>query len=604
MHQVESFWKMKSPKRVKSNLNFGMPKLGKYPRRTVRENRIIAKNPYGDVDKDKVMNWYDCRPSIRKKQDFLPAVTKKTMKRYGGQIQKEIERLTPRYIQSEQKREEIFRKWGKHPETMARKIRQLGQENPEMQMETTGLFDFLTFPGVKNPLAATHKFYQTPGDEPRLIVDKGVVKGEVVFKQRGKGVREIKSMYILPEYRKQGVGKRVIESAFRKPETKRVIGVAILPSKKFWEKSGAQFGYPEQPGSSPEEMASIREMYARALTPGMREDEPVVKAMSQSMDVESLPEEVKKHFKAVGTAFRIEKEEFEKVVPNKRLTVPEKYLSTRGPLMESKVHGQLTGTKNVEFYEKPLRYAGKFKDLFAEGQKLQIRNPLRPDKPIVRKLELVGDKVKLDAMAGRENKIEVSPGTDIYYEEWKGPPGIPLHDRGSYLFIGGKDVPPGLRGQKLKLATEGDILEITGKFKSPEEEKPMALQKLPEQMVEKESETDRYIREHADELLEEEKKINEWEEKQEAKYAKEKAKELKMEETKLKRDIQEIKRKEKMEAETKGIGEARATWSGMTEPEKMAVGKRIAKESELPEYMHERVAKEIISSFDAEASNK
>jgi len=46
-------------------------KLSTYPKRTRKENRLIAKNPYGDKDKDKVMNWFDCRPLNKWWQDVL-----------------------------------------------------------------------------------------------------------------------------------------------------------------------------------------------------------------------------------------------------------------------------------------------------------------------------------------------------------------------------------------------------------------------------------------------------------------------------------------------------------------------------------------------------
>lgn len=72
---MKSFW---NPKGKKSN-KFVFDKLkpgryfkaSKYPIRSVRENRLISKNPYGDSDHDKVMNYFDCKPLVRRKQDFM-----------------------------------------------------------------------------------------------------------------------------------------------------------------------------------------------------------------------------------------------------------------------------------------------------------------------------------------------------------------------------------------------------------------------------------------------------------------------------------------------------------------------------------------------------
>lgn len=41
-----------------------------YPARTIQEKKLIAKNPWGDKDKDKVPNYMDCKPMNKKKQNF------------------------------------------------------------------------------------------------------------------------------------------------------------------------------------------------------------------------------------------------------------------------------------------------------------------------------------------------------------------------------------------------------------------------------------------------------------------------------------------------------------------------------------------------------
>jgi len=40
----------------------------KFPKRSKAEWKIIDKNPFGDTDKDRVPNWFDCKPLNRKKQ--------------------------------------------------------------------------------------------------------------------------------------------------------------------------------------------------------------------------------------------------------------------------------------------------------------------------------------------------------------------------------------------------------------------------------------------------------------------------------------------------------------------------------------------------------
>lgn len=68
MITINSFWKPVKSKQMKAVRNYGMPNLNKYPRRTSQENKLIKTNPYGDRDGDGVMNYFDCRP-LDKKQD-------------------------------------------------------------------------------------------------------------------------------------------------------------------------------------------------------------------------------------------------------------------------------------------------------------------------------------------------------------------------------------------------------------------------------------------------------------------------------------------------------------------------------------------------------
>ena len=46
-------------------------KLSRFPKRTRAENKLIRKNPYGDKDRDRVMNFFDCKPLNKNKQDVM-----------------------------------------------------------------------------------------------------------------------------------------------------------------------------------------------------------------------------------------------------------------------------------------------------------------------------------------------------------------------------------------------------------------------------------------------------------------------------------------------------------------------------------------------------
>lgn len=55
----------------KYNPNFVQPvRTSIYPARTAQEKRLITKQPFGDKDRDKVPNMYDCKPLNKKKQNF------------------------------------------------------------------------------------------------------------------------------------------------------------------------------------------------------------------------------------------------------------------------------------------------------------------------------------------------------------------------------------------------------------------------------------------------------------------------------------------------------------------------------------------------------
>lgn len=61
-----NFWSKKADvKRVISLKNYG-------PARTKKEWALAMNKPYDDNDKDKLMNWYDCKPSKKKHREPMP----------------------------------------------------------------------------------------------------------------------------------------------------------------------------------------------------------------------------------------------------------------------------------------------------------------------------------------------------------------------------------------------------------------------------------------------------------------------------------------------------------------------------------------------------
>ena len=78
-----SFWK---PLKIKPFLN-----LKSYPKRSKQETRLIDRNPFGDKDKDKIPNIFDCKPLNKKKQGFLESPKKK---RNIEQVKRRIDELS------------------------------------------------------------------------------------------------------------------------------------------------------------------------------------------------------------------------------------------------------------------------------------------------------------------------------------------------------------------------------------------------------------------------------------------------------------------------------------------------------------------------------
>jgi len=74
----------------------------KFPKRSKAEWRLIDRNPFGDTDKDRVPNWFDCKPLNKSKQGFttFKARTSRDVdnftatERFGGANIKKLKKLS------------------------------------------------------------------------------------------------------------------------------------------------------------------------------------------------------------------------------------------------------------------------------------------------------------------------------------------------------------------------------------------------------------------------------------------------------------------------------------------------------------------------------
>jgi len=325
-NNITSFWNMKSVKLTKTK-PFFQPKfiqpvkLNIYPKRTKQETRLINKNPFGDRDKDKVPNYFDCKPLNRKKQGFLYKPTAKVMKRYGPQIQPHFDRVKKLREADFEHIEELHEKWGNNPSALNRKLVQFDKQS---QPERIGFFDLGTLPTIQVP----QEYDTSTADDlqMRIIAEKGKFKGTVVTKKRSPTSVEIKTMYIVPEERGKGIGERVVAATFKNPKIKSVVGVAVPLSKGFSEKMGAEFGK-----GSREELEALKEhQEGVAINMAHNTYGPIAKHMPKEL----LPEFIrlnKNVIDASGTGFTLNKEEFERRRPQiKRINKVE--LETPGTL--------------------------------------------------------------------------------------------------------------------------------------------------------------------------------------------------------------------------------------------------------------------------------
>lgn len=389
-------------------------KLSIYPSRTPREVRLIDKKPFGDYDKDGVPNYFDCKPMDKKRQEFLSRIkpVKGAKKKYRPQVINTAAKLMQEDNVREQQKQEL-EKFAKNPATYERKIKQLEKES---QPERVGLFDFIAIPGVVETLSqGKHKptYFRHP-DPMDLIIEDGVVKGNLVTKRRGEDVQEIKSLYIRPEYRKQGIGKRVVSTAFKNPKIKRVVGVAAAKSKGYWEKLG---GFA---GDSKEEQEALED-YRKSFMADIQ-----TTVMKHAMETGELPErmpdkfenlspEFQNYLNELGTSFEITKEEFEKRFPEEakatRRGWGKKAMARVPPMNLPKDEKNYSEKKDYNIYER-----GERKGIKKTPYKQDLRT--KPDE-ITKQAELESlDTKETDIDAVRKRRTPEEIAEDQYWEKY------------------------------------------------------------------------------------------------------------------------------------------------------------------------------------------
>jgi len=329
-----------------------------------------------DADKDGVINLLDCKPFNKKEQGFLHRIkTQKGAGKYQSQVQGIVNKMLPSQREAEIIRENLRKFEGK---TFHRKMR---QHQDKYQGEDTGFFDMGAVPGIDTQ-EFNEKFGKpTPGFTMDLIVEKGIVKGDVVKKRRGEEKVEIKTIYVRPEYRKQGMAKKTIAATFRDPKIKSIVGVSIPTAKRTWEKLGAVRG------SSAEEAEALKEFRQQtldAIAPG------------SNTTYEDLPDELKNVIDKGGSTFELTRENFEKKYPDKETIYSwqadeEKiYPSERGKFYDGKhfaYRGRGTGHHGTGIYgykRKHIAKAANSPDRLSgemyPGSKLikvEVKKPLR-----------------------------------------------------------------------------------------------------------------------------------------------------------------------------------------------------------------------------------
>jgi len=251
------FWKPLKPIKPKKKVKVPIkmkpfdlrikPKKNSVKRKDMNWSQAKRRYPnmkgWNDTDKDGVINSLDCKPLNKRQQGFMHTVnprSKRSMRkfeRYKPQVQTITTRMEKDFITGKERIERGIREaemsgGKKH---MRLKVAPLIYKRQE---EDVGFFDYASIPGIKQNVGIKEATMAQP---VQLLIDKGIVKG-IVYKRKTSNPRvpELKNLYVNPEYRRQGLGKRAVTSVLRNPKVDRVVGVVIPGAKKKWEKMGAK----------------------------------------------------------------------------------------------------------------------------------------------------------------------------------------------------------------------------------------------------------------------------------------------------------------------------------------------------------------------------
>jgi len=360
---VDSFWKPIKKKPLKKSkakpFDLRIKPQHKIKKKDLNwpqaKKRYPKMNPLGDWDKDKVKNFKDCKPFDRKKQGFFHEVqpdSKRSMKkfqRYRPQVQTITNRMEIDFVKGQERIRKgidtMEMRGGRKADRM--KLKPLIEKRQE---EDVGFFDYASIPGIKQSSAPVK--WAKGGKPLYLLVEKGVVKGSAYLKDTSNPrVVEFKNLYIQPEYRRQGVGRRAVASVLKNPKIDSAVGIVIPSAKKKWEKMGAK-----TKGSQEEYEAlgnylkdSARSMYG--------------------MEYEDLPPqqqyEVERIVGDTATSITLEKDDFVKEYQMA-------HRPTKGPRLSNlkeQVEGEDFAPSNI--YDKPEHYARS--DIASGGPEETIR---------------------------------------------------------------------------------------------------------------------------------------------------------------------------------------------------------------------------------------
>jgi len=223
-HKVVSIWKPMKPTY----------------KRTVREQKLIRTNPWGDRDRDLVPNWIDCKPFNKRRQGTLVKIYKKEAQKYLPQVQKLAEKKNDMlYSKAHYKDiETIMKKPGKYKRIEFPKDPKLTSSEYVQQLKKeSALYDSL---------------YRVPYEKDLfLIIDKSKNKQKEVIgfldtydwhpsSTIHSEELEIGTLYIEPEHRNKKIGTKIVKGLIKNKNINKITGHITKESEKFWKKMGAK----------------------------------------------------------------------------------------------------------------------------------------------------------------------------------------------------------------------------------------------------------------------------------------------------------------------------------------------------------------------------